>query len=294
MQTFITLFGVMFALALGSVAVFGCECPGKRGLEQEMAISDLVFSGEVTRISIGEREREIEFRPNSVWKGPKTESVVVRTTNPGAACGFDFKQGRNYLVFASFEGAILRTSSCTRTKPAEYAYDDFEKLLDHGWSQPVNGLRARISLLPDTHGESPIFKVFIEMQNVVNIMGQRTIRFSPSRLELRVVDPAGGEVTAVEPTYNGLSPNWKDTILPHGGTIKFNATYPGAGYLRPSFMAIDLGPSRIWPLALDGTYFVSGKLVIPPQKGDHPFLDWSGTIEMPMVIVRAAPRRSAL
>ncbi len=199
---------------------------------------------------------------------------------------------KRYRVSTQFRMAILRTSSCTRSKPAEYAYDDLEKLLDHGWSQPVNGLRARISLLPDNHGESPILKIFIEIQNVVNIMGQRIIRFSPSRLELRVVDQAGGEVAAVEPMYNGLSPEWKDTILPHGGTIKFNITYPGSGYLQPNFMAIDLGPSKFWPLALNDTYFVSGKLVIPPQKGDHPFLDWSGALEMPMIVVRAVPPRS--
>jgi hypothetical protein len=194
-------------------------------------------------------------------------------------------------VYASVEGTTLRTSTCTRTKPAEYAYDDIEKLADQGWSPTVNGLRGRISLVPAYHGDSPFFSVFIELQNVAQFRVQRPIRFHPDRLELRVVGQSGSEMPAVEPMFNGFSPEWKEILIPTGGTIKFDVSYPGAGYLRPNAPAIDLAPSRIWWLEPNAYYFVTAKLVIPPKKDDHPFLDWSGSLEMPMVVLRAVPPR---
>jgi hypothetical protein len=282
----------VLVIASASVTALGCECPRKRSFEMEMAASDMVFSGEVIGISTSDRSREVAFRPAIVWKGEKTDSIVIQIADLGATCGFNFKQGNQYLVYASHDGKALRTSICTRTKPAEYAYDDINILNDRGWSQPVNGLRARISLVPDYHGDSPFFRVFLEMQHVAKDIGHRNIRFSPSRLDLRVVDQSGGEVPAVEPMYNGFSPDWKEFSISYKGTTKLNISYPGAGYLRPDSMAIDLGPWRIWRLALGGNYFVTAKLVIPSQKDDHPFLDWSGTLEMPMLVIQAVPPRS--
>lgn len=279
-------------IAFASAAVLGCECPQWAKLEQELAWSDIVFSGEATRISPGPRETEVTFRALSVWKGARTDTIVLWTANPGKACGFEFKQNRQYLVYASIDGTTLRTSTCTRTKPAEYAYDDIEKLTDQGWSLPVNGLRGRISLIPAYHGDSPFFRVLIEIQSVAQIMGQRPIRFHPDRLELRVVDQSGIEIPAVEPMFNGFSPDWKEILIPSGGTIKFNVSYPGAGYLRRDMPAIDLAPKRIWPLTPNAYYFITAKLVIPPQKDDHPLIDWSGTLEMPVVVLRPFPRKT--
>lgn len=288
MKTLFPLSGAVLIIAFAFTSALGCECQRMLSIEEEMARSDLIFSGEVTRIDPSERDSEIVFRPSSIWKGSKTDLIALRTTNPGRACGFEFMKGRQYLVYASVDDTGFRTSTCTRTKPEEYAYDDIEKLTDHGWSRPVNGLRARISLIPAYYGGFPIYHVFIEMENVADTMGQRTIRFDPARLDLRVVNESGNEVPAVEPMYNGFAPTWKETLIPHGGTIKFKVSFPGSGYLQRDSIAIDLGTTfRIWRLQPGVSYFVTAKLTIPAKKEDHPFLDWSGTLEMPMVVIRA-------
>jgi hypothetical protein len=47
---------------------------------------------------------------------------------------------------------------------------------------------------------------------------------------------------------------------------------------------VDAGPSEAWIIPQDGTiYWLSGKLTVGKQTGDHPYKDWSGTIELPKV-----------
>ena len=55
-----------------------------------------------------------------------------------------------------------------------------------GWSETVNGLKARLSL--EREQKSPFLKVFIEFQNTSDVAGNRKIRFDPKALDLRVTD----------------------------------------------------------------------------------------------------------
>ncbi|HEV8331176.1 MAG TPA: hypothetical protein VGQ22_07145, partial [Steroidobacteraceae bacterium] len=50
---------------------------------------------------------------------------------------------------------------------------------DDVWSKPVNGLRARLLVLPSERAGSPFCRVFIEFENVDDVAGQKKIRFSP-------------------------------------------------------------------------------------------------------------------
>lgn len=153
------------------------------------------------------------------------------------------------------------------------------------WSRPVNGLAARLQVLPAEKPDSPFCRVFIEMQNVGDVAGQKRIRFDPDRLQLRVVDNDGNELPKANGSYDGISPLWEPTLLPYFGTIRFQISFPGLGY-RPDRdkVIIDVGSTNAWVIPQDGkTYWLSGRLQIDPQKGDHPHMDWNGTLELPKV-----------
>src|SRR4051794_32214095 len=108
---------------------------------------------------------------------------------------------------------------------------------ESNWSKPVNGLRARLEVLPPEKLDTPFCRVFIEMQNVSDILGQLRIRFTPQRLNL-FVSPNGQELKKeTTQMWSGLTPNWETTLLPSSGTIKFQVSLSGAGY-RPDSKSI--------------------------------------------------------
>lgn len=275
-------------LLVGSASVFGCECMARNDFEVEFALSKAVFAGEVIDANTSGPDTIVTFRVHKSWKGAKTETVVVKTNGPGKSCGFNFTKGASYLVYANDDGS-LRTSICSRTAAAGCAGDDIQKLEDSGWSAPVNGLRSRLSVLPSDKPDSPFYRVFIEMQNVSNTMGQKKIRFSPDSLELQVTDVTNGKPLPVaNGPYDGMKPFWDPTPIPYGGSIKFQVSFPGMGYRPADKLIVDMGPMKTWVLPPDGWYMLSGRLVISAQTGDHPYMDWSGTLELPKVRIPKA------
>ncbi|HEY3857861.1 MAG TPA: hypothetical protein VGO67_26040 [Verrucomicrobiae bacterium] len=158
------------------------------------------------------------------------------------------------------------------------------------WSKPVKGLRARLLVLPSQKGDSPFCRVFLEFENVDDVMGQKKIRFAPDKLTLRVSDKEGKELSLANGEYDGFSPNWETIALPYAGSLKFQISFPGLGYNPKSDkVIIDIGPRKVWVIPQDGsTYYLSGSLSIEREKSDHPYMDWSGTLELPKVAIPKA------
>lgn len=156
---------------------------------------------------------------------------------------------------------------------------------DVTWSPPVNGLRARLVVLPPTGTNTPFCRVLIEIQNTDEVAGQKMIRFSPDKLDLHVTDKAGKVLPVANEPYDGTSPLWEPTLLPYAGTIRFQISFPGLGYHPAKDKTIvDVGQGKAWIVPQDGSvYWLSGKLVIPKEQGDHPHIVWSGTLELPKV-----------
>ena len=49
---------------------------------------------------------------------------------------------------------------------------------------------------------------------------------------------------------------------------------------------MDVGPSSVWSIPQDGSaYYLSGTLSIKKETGDHPYMDWSGTLTLPSVAI---------
>lgn len=161
---------------------------------------------------------------------------------------------------------------------------------DAPWSKPVNGLRARLLVLPSEKPESPFCRVYIELQNVSDVAGQKRLRFNPDKLTLIVADKSGKELAVANHPYDGRFPLWEPMLLPYDGTLKFRISFPGLGY-RPGSdkVIVDVGPSKAWVIPQNGsTYYLSGTLSIKKEAGDHPHSDWSGTLTLPKVEIPRA------
>jgi len=74
-----------------------------------------VFSGQVLKIERSFPVILVTFQVDAVWKGPSAGTVMV-TTDTGS-CGYGFRIGEKYLVYADAapKTTDLVTSVCTRT-----------------------------------------------------------------------------------------------------------------------------------------------------------------------------------
>jgi hypothetical protein len=127
------------AVALSLLAVApaaeACSCAPPGDPRAELEHADAVFSGRVVEVEPGEQERgfrrlAVRFALDAVWKGlPEGDEATVRTAEHGAACGYSFEPGEEYLVYAyAIESGELTTGLCTRNAPRSRATDDLAAL----------------------------------------------------------------------------------------------------------------------------------------------------------------------
>ena len=125
--------GLLIPLALPKPA-YACLCSSSGSPKEAMAKADAVFFGRVTATTALNRPDgslssadpvTVEFDVIGVWKGPPRETLTVETERSGISCGFEFKEGRRYIVY-TWGGN--RTGVCTRTAPIWLAARDFAVL----------------------------------------------------------------------------------------------------------------------------------------------------------------------
>jgi hypothetical protein len=110
-----------------------------------------VFSGEVIDVEKGLPSSSVTLRVSEMWKGKQRETVEVSTPRGGIACGYPFKEGQEYLVYAYWrpQGSPprpgLKVDTCTQTKLLSEA-DANLRVLGNG--QRPGGAEP----LPDTSG----------------------------------------------------------------------------------------------------------------------------------------------
>jgi hypothetical protein len=151
----LAVLGVVFLLP--PQCAFACQCtmlPDGMDTERALADSEAVFSGEVVKIdrpSPFKSGADLEtdtFRVSEVWKGPEQRTLEVRTALMGASCGYPFKEGQEYLVYAYTGKQGLEVDLCNGTQPLTEANADLEVLGD--------GERLQDSgVLSDTSGGVP-------------------------------------------------------------------------------------------------------------------------------------------
>lgn len=120
---------------------YACEVLSLPSIEDSIHESSAIFSGTVREfrtisISSGMQDMRVAlFEVDKYWTSPQGEAdryreLVVFTAIDHGACGFDFEEGKRYLVYAWSQDndAYLYTSIGTRTMPIENAQDDLAVL----------------------------------------------------------------------------------------------------------------------------------------------------------------------
>jgi hypothetical protein len=143
----------MALVVLGLVALlpdcaYACSCMVPRPVERELADSSAVFSGEVIDVEKRPQVSTVTFRVSKLWKGKQQETRTVSTPSSDAACGYPFKEGREYLVYAHGKEESLKDNVCGRTKLLSEASADLRVLGD---GETLGGT----GVLSDTSGGFP-------------------------------------------------------------------------------------------------------------------------------------------
>ncbi len=114
---------------------YACSCAPFQGYGELFDGSDLVFSGKVLSISRVYNGNLAEIEVEKYWKdsgGKFSERITVQTGFGDSDCGYNFRNGGQYLVYASarYDGETVHTGICSGTKPLSEAKGDLAWLSD--------------------------------------------------------------------------------------------------------------------------------------------------------------------
>jgi hypothetical protein len=189
-----------------------CSCGSSGPPCQSLFQVDAVFAGTVKTISEIERTSDSPYRHRSVvfaidraFRGVQGTTAEVVTGMGGGDCGYDFKQGERYLVYAYRNSGTSRlaTGICSRTRPIADAAEDlryFEALPPSGtgarvygtvthWERDLaTGQSHQYGPVPFVHvllsGTSPIAEAQTDDQGRYEFAG-----IAPGKYELQVIPP---------------------------------------------------------------------------------------------------------
>jgi hypothetical protein len=112
----------------GCPAAFGCSCVEPQPPAEALVESKTVFSGKALSISSNEYGKLVTFDVDRAWKGISKDRVTASTPANSAGCGYEFEEGKEYLVYSNQEENALNVILCSRTQPLETASSDLAVL----------------------------------------------------------------------------------------------------------------------------------------------------------------------
>lgn len=121
-------------LLLGVRSSLACSCIPPKSPSETLKEAAAVFSGKVLKIrrqktgSGSLSQVEVVMRVETVWKGVDKTTIRISTASHSDACGYSFKEGNSYLVYAYGNAEDLSTSICSRTRRLSDAQDDLREL----------------------------------------------------------------------------------------------------------------------------------------------------------------------
>lgn len=130
---FTLLVASIVALFSSAYEAHACSCLPPPPVAQAVAEADAVFMGTVVSFELASSttERVARFDRMQIWKGNPRAITEIFTPENEAACGFDFRVGETYLVYANRDDSgKLFTHLCTRTWFASGAQQDLKYLAD--------------------------------------------------------------------------------------------------------------------------------------------------------------------
>ncbi len=128
------LFIIACSFTFGVESILACTCLPNQSATQELKRATAVFSGKVIEVRKHRQSAdpfatvEAVFEVERSWKGVDQKSISIFTSSRSISCGYGFKEGRSYLVYAHGDGKGLYTGLCSRTKRLKNARDDLKEL----------------------------------------------------------------------------------------------------------------------------------------------------------------------
>jgi hypothetical protein len=149
----------LFAMIMSVADISACSCAGPGAPCQDYGQASAVFIG--TPISVRTAERpatrsieEIDWTPvtfkfsvEQSFLGVQAREVEVSTGRGGGDCGYGFKLGTRYVVYAYLYSKTnrLTTGICSRTKPLDDAREDLDFLRSLEAQSPGVSIHGRVS-----------------------------------------------------------------------------------------------------------------------------------------------------
>ncbi|REK76648.1 hypothetical protein [Paenibacillus paeoniae] len=132
---------LIFAVLLGSFAIApegasACSCAFPGSVNEAKLNNDVVFDGTVTgkkepvRLFSRSSATPITwtFEVHEIWKGKVSPAISVVSVQASESCGYEFKEGSRYIVYARNSGNSLEVSLCSRTALHSAAGQDLAEL----------------------------------------------------------------------------------------------------------------------------------------------------------------------
>jgi hypothetical protein len=158
---------------------------------------------------------------------------------------------------------------------------------DDGWSKPVGGLQARLSLARgQAQNGTPLITTYLELRNVANVANVMEVPLNLEAIQFEVVDEQDKPLAQASLPYDELTVELGMLRLPHDSCLRFDISHHGAGVPKDQAGLLDLGVLHVWLFSAGDkhSYYLRGRFSIEPRKDRT----WSGMIEMPKVKIPTA------
>jgi len=272
-----------FAGALGCTCAFGggpaCQEAWRQGV-------DAVFLGRVDKIGSARGNvgfaagamsmtmmgslLQVTISVDEVYRGSPTKTIQVYTASSSAACGYSFREGQKYLIYASAAGkdAQLVVSLCSATKLAEYAEKDLTYLRSLPSLAPASALMGNVWRYTHDPGFKPKFRP--------SLMDH----YHPPEQDYRAMKPEAG-FTVVAKGQDGTKRtasadsdgNWRIDNLAAGRYMLQTQIHEGV-YVYPFSPSVEIVPKGCAQvdIRVESNGRLSGTLDHPAPRDDWAFV----------------------
>lgn len=127
-RAFVILLFISFTVCAFPSTSYACKCVEPKSPTEELEESSAVFSGKVIDQLEKGRTQIILFEVKESWKGFNESQVIVETVNSSSSCGYEFEDGKEYMVYTNETDGHLEVSLCSRTDLLSAASEDIDEL----------------------------------------------------------------------------------------------------------------------------------------------------------------------
>lgn len=127
-RAFVILLFITFTVCVFPSTSYACKCVEPKSPTEELEESSAVFSGKVIDQLEKGRTQFILFEVKESWKGFNESQVIVETVDSSSSCGYEFEDGKEYMVYTNETDGHLEVSLCSRTDLLSAASEDIDEL----------------------------------------------------------------------------------------------------------------------------------------------------------------------